>query len=184
MLLRAEGRTFSEIGFILNRSESRIARDHKEGLKLWAEERDEAIDAQKARADLSLEVVAREAWKSFRKSQQHMVEAKDEDGEPILDDKGNVTFKAIDEVYPGDPKWLAVIISAEKDRRAVYGVEAPTKTEALHSGTVNVAHSAVELTADELKQVAAGEFERDGSGNLIVGDKVVSFASISRELSA
>jgi hypothetical protein len=75
-----------------------------------------------------------------------------------------------------DPRHFANALASVRDLRALIGADAPRKTQAEISGSLEVRH-VDELTDEDLDAIARGDYTDDEDGTPVVGSKRIALAS-------
>lgn len=150
--LYLQGKTQVEIGAIVERSQPQISEDLKWCREEWARRRDQATDAWIAEQLVRLDELERQAYQQWFASFQDQERRKvlqittgehTPAGKPVSVEK--TTTEKIITTTVGDPRFLAIILSAIRERSKLLGLYAPDKLDA----NLNVSNTMSEAELEE-----------------------------------
>jgi len=116
-----KGWTQAAIARELGVSQATISSDLKASRKEWKESRVRNLDEAIVEEDKSLEVVIREAWGGWQRSQEPAETTR------IIQKNGEKRAEKTVRERPGDPGFLRVVISAIEKRYKLLGLDAAAK---------------------------------------------------------
>lgn len=144
--LYLQGKIQAEIAFELKISQATVSRELKFLQAEWQKERVYNINEAKFKELEKLDILEREYWKAWERSQHDAVST----SAGISGGKKTQLTKT--EAQVGDPRFLDGVQNCIKQRCAILGVEAPKKIEGQLS---NIDIS--KFTDDQLRRLADGE---------------------------
>jgi DNA-binding MarR family transcriptional regulator len=131
----------SEIAAVIGVTQATISNDIRELLKRWREAQIKDIDILRAREIERLNEVESAAWAEYKRSQQDRVvlvkETKSGKGESEPGKRAQETREG----QCGDSRYLAIIKDCVAQRRAIFGLDAPTKVDTtIHDAVIRVVY--------------------------------------------
>ena len=114
--------TQHDIAHQLRISQTTVSSDLKAVHKQWRESTVHDLDAAKQLELRRLDLLERQAWQAWQRSQQPLEETR------VQTDSSNKkrAEKSVKQVH-GDPRYLEVILKCSASRRALMGLDAPAK---------------------------------------------------------